>query len=88
MKNTSSKELRSSQESSQESSRESSRENLNQTQIALLALIRANNAITQEEMAAKIGVSFGAIKKNVSLLKEKGILVRIGSTKKGSWKIR
>ena len=70
------------------SSRESSRETLNKTQVAILELIRQNNAITQEEMSAKIGVSFGAIKKNVSFLKGKGILVRNGSTKKGSWTIR
>lgn len=48
-----------------------------------MELIRENNAITQEEMSARIGVSFGAIKKNVSLLKEKDILIRTGSTKKG-----
>ena len=74
--------------SSQESSQESNQENLNKTQVAILELIRENNAITQEEMSARIGVSFGAIKKNVSLLKEKDILIRTGATKKGSWEIR
>ena len=53
-----------------------------------MELIRENNAITQDEMSARIGVSFGAIKKNVSLLKEKDILIRTGATKKGSWEIR
>jgi ATP-dependent DNA helicase RecG len=71
-----------------ESSQESSQENSNKTQIAIMKLIRENNAITQEEMSARVGVSFGAIKKNISLLKERGILARIGSTKKGSWEIR
>jgi predicted HTH transcriptional regulator len=78
----------SSQESSREVSRESSRENLNKTQIAILDLIRENKAVTQQEMSTRIGVSYGAIKKNVSFLKEKAIIVRIGSTKKGSWEIR
>ena len=71
-----------------ESSQESSQENLNTTQTAILELIRENNAINQEEMSVRIGVSFGAIKKNISQLKSKGILVRTGSTKKGNWGIQ
>jgi ATP-dependent DNA helicase RecG len=51
-------------ESRQESGQESNQENSNKTQIAILKLIRENNAITQEEMSARVGVSFGAIKKH------------------------
>jgi len=82
------KQLASSQESSQESNQESSQEILNKTQVSILDLIRENNAITQEEISHRIGVSFGAIKKNIALLKGKGILVRTGPTKKGSWEIQ
>ncbi|MDF2903568.1 MAG: hypothetical protein K0S25_1206, partial [Bacillus sp. (in: firmicutes)] len=78
----------SSQQGIQENNQESSQQSLNKTQKAIVDLIRENKAITQQEMAEKIGVSFGAIKKNIILLRDDGIIFRVGSTKKGNWFIR
>jgi ATP-dependent DNA helicase RecG len=43
--------------------------------------------ITREELAAKVGISLSKIKENISKLKNKGLLERIGPDKGGYWKI-
>ena len=51
------------------------------TQEKIVELIKKNPSITQAEMA-KILDSY-----NIKVLKEKGIIERVGATKKGFWKI-
>lgn len=53
----------------------------------ILNLIRKDNTITQVEMAKILGITRDGISYNIRILREKGILERIGSTKNGMWKI-
>lgn len=53
----------------------------------ILEFIWKNPTISITEMAGYIGISSTAIEKNITKLKEKGVLERVGSTKKGYWKI-
>ena len=57
------------------------------TQEKILNLIRKDNTITQVEMAKILGITRDGISYNIRILREKGILERIGSTKNGMWKI-
>lgn len=53
----------------------------------ILNLIRKNNNITQTEMAKVLGITRDGISYNIRILRKKGILERVGSTKNGEWKI-
>lgn len=57
------------------------------TQEKILNLIKKNPAITQIEMARLLKLTRDGISYNIKILKEKGMLERIGSTKNGIWKI-
>ena len=57
------------------------------TQEKIINLIRKNPAITQVEMAKILNLTRDGISSNIKILKEKGIIERVGSTKNGSWKI-
>ncbi len=57
------------------------------TQEKILDLIKENPNITQIEMAEKLGLTRDGISYNIKYLKDNGIIERIGSTKKGSWRI-
>lgn len=46
-----------------------------------------NNNITQEEIASKLNKNRNSIYRNTKTLKDMGILERLGSKKKGYWKI-
>lgn len=59
----------------------------NTVQEKILELVRKDPDITQVEMAKKIGITRNGIAYNIKILKEKGIIERIGSTKNGTWKI-
>lgn len=56
------------------------------TQEKILNLIRDNTSITQKEMANILGMTRDGISYNIRILREKGILERIGSTKMVSGK--
>ena len=53
----------------------------------ILALIRRNNKITIDELAERIGISTRAVEKQISRLKEKNLIVRVGSNKGGYWQL-
>lgn len=57
------------------------------TQEKILNLIRKNNNITQTEMAKVLGITRDGISYNIRILRKKGILERVSSTKNGEWKI-
>ena len=61
--------------------------NLNNTERQIVSLITENGAITQKDLALKIGISEGGIRKAMAKLKKAGVITREGSTKNGSWKI-
>jgi len=58
---------------------------LNSLQNAILSLIKNNFQITQKEMANQLNVTSRTIERNVSELKNKGILNKSRSKKKGEW---
>ena len=57
------------------------------TQEKVINLIEKNPAITQVEMAKTLDMTRDGISYNIKILKEKGIIKRVGSTKNGIWKI-
>ena len=63
-------------------------QNLNKTQIEILALIEQNNNMTKAEMAQKLDLSIEAVKKNMRVLRKKNIILFIGPSKGGYWKIK
>ena len=64
---------------------ESIPEKLNKTQIEMLKAVKTNKSISQEELAGLIGCSLVTIKKNTKLLRDKGILDKLGANRKGEW---
>ena len=71
-----------------ESSLKSSPKVTSHTQQKILDMILENVEITQVAMAENLGITPRAIKKNIKELVEKGILERVGSARKGYWKIK
>ena len=57
------------------------------TQEKIINLIKKNPAVTQVEMAKMLDMTRDGISYNIKILKEKGIIKRVGSTKNGIWKI-
>ena len=68
--------LTSSQETTQET-----------TQEKIINLIKKNPSITQVKMAKALDLTRDGISYNIKVLKEKGIIERVGSNKNGIWKI-
>lgn len=68
------------QNTTQETTQETAQEKI-------IELIKQNSNITQVEMANKLGVTRDGISYNIKILKENGIIERVGSTKNGNWKI-
>jgi prophage maintenance system killer protein len=50
-------------------------------------LIKENPSITAEEIRVKLNIGIATVKRKIKILKEKGIITRLGSDKVGSWKI-
>ena len=53
----------------------------------MIGIIEADNKITTDEIAFKIGLSRRAVQDIINILKSKGVLVRTGSRKRGYWQI-
>jgi len=53
----------------------------------ILSLINDNSAITIEELSTLLRITTRAIEKNLSKLKAKGMLERIGPDKGGYWRV-
>jgi ATP-dependent DNA helicase RecG len=62
-------------------------EKLGERRRRIVDAIRENNQITTKELAELIGVSATAIERNISKLKIKGILRRVGPDKGGYWEV-
>ncbi|MFW6196885.1 MAG: winged helix-turn-helix transcriptional regulator [Thermoplasmatota archaeon] len=62
-------------------------EGLAENQIKILELVNENPYISKREMSEKIGISTTAIDKNISTLKKKGLLKRVGPARGGHWEI-
>lgn len=62
-------------------------EKLNKTQIRIMELMKENPNITQKILAEKLKLSRPAITLNIKELKNKNYIERVGSDRKGYWKI-
>lgn len=62
-------------------------ENFNRTQKRILELIQKNTSITQRMMMEETKLSRATITLNLKQLKDKKVIKRIGSDRKGYWKI-
>ena len=67
--------------------RKDERKELTERQKVIVNLIKGNDRITIDEMTEKVKVSEKTIRRELSVLYEKGILIREGGRKDGRWTI-
>jgi len=60
---------------------------LGENEIKIIELMRENKYITTKELSEHIKISTTAVDNNISKLKKKGLLRRIGPAKGGHWEI-
>ena len=60
---------------------------LSNTSIDIIKLVENNNYITQPEIAKELDKATNTVYRNIKVLKDMGILERVGSNKKGYWRI-
>jgi len=60
---------------------------ISKNQKKLLEVISENNNITADELVEIVGINLRNIKNNISKLKQKGLLIRIGPDKGGYWQV-
>lgn len=53
----------------------------------VLMLLNATKAATAEEIGAALGISSRMVRKHIAILREAGLIVRVGSNKTGYWKV-
>ena len=56
------------------------------TQYGIIDLVRKNPSFTYDELAAQLGVGRATIARNIAILKDRGVLERVGEDKNGYWK--
>ena len=62
-------------------------ENFKENEKKIIYILKNDNKITTNEMSSKLGLSRRTIQTLINSLKSKGILIRVGSDKKGYWEI-
>ena len=60
---------------------------LNKTQLAIIKVLLKDNRATYEDLAKIIGVDRTTIRRNIAVLKEKGVICRVGEDKNGYWEV-
>lgn len=61
---------------------------LTSREMYLLDMIRNGEFTTIKDVSRKMSVSHGTVESTLKSLTEKGMIIRVGSTKSGSWKIQ
>ena len=61
---------------------------LNECDKKILNLIKENSYITVHELSGRIGIGMTTVTKHIRVLKEKDVVERRGSKKKGQWIVR
>lgn len=56
-------------------------------QLQVFELIKANSAITRKKIAEQLKINESAIQKHMNILKNKGLIERVGKTRGATWKI-
>lgn len=67
---------------------ESGAGNLTPRQVDIIKLIKANNNISRKAIAGKIGAGTTTVYRDIEILKEQGVIERIGANKGGCWKVK
>ena len=62
-------------------------EKLAENERHILRLIHSNRRISIDDMAKEVGISTTAVHKNLTKLKQRGILRRVGPDKGGHWEV-
>jgi len=57
------------------------------TQEGIIDLVRKNPSFTYDELAVQLGVGRATIARNIAILKDRGVLERVGEDKNGYWKL-
>ena len=60
---------------------------LSKTQSAIIKVLLKDNRTTYEDLARTIGVDRTTIRRNIAVLKEKGVIRRVGEDKNGYWEV-
>ena len=60
---------------------------LSKTQIAIVKAIINNNHVTYDDLKTILGVDRSTITRNIAVLKEKGVIRRVGEDKNGYWEV-
>ena len=60
---------------------------LSKTQSAIIKVLLKDNRATYEDLARTIGVDRTTIRRNIAVLKEKGVIRRVGEDKNGYWEV-
>ena len=66
---------------------ESSRVKLSKNQNLILQLLLEDKELSIEKMAESVGITTRSVERNISILKDKGFLERVGSDRAGYWKV-
>ena len=62
-------------------------DSFNKTELRIMEIMESNPKVTRAMLAQKIGLTDSAIKKNIRILKEKGVIRRVGADRGGHWEI-
>lgn len=62
--------------------------NLTDIQNSIIGLMLDSSTITQETLSRVLDVNIRTIQRNIKILIEKGLIERIGTTKKGNWRVK
>ena len=60
---------------------------LNKTQIAIVKAMIDDNSVTYDNLKDIVGVDRSTITRNIKVLKEKGVIRRVGEDKDGHWEV-
>lgn len=60
---------------------------LSKTQSAIIKVLLKDNRATYEDLARTIGVDRTTIRRNIAVLKEKGVIRRVGEDNNGYWEV-
>lgn len=58
---------------------------LNEFQNRIIELVKTNSFVTQKEIAKQLNVTVRTVERNISELRNKGIITKKGSKKRGEW---
>ncbi|MFW5852841.1 MAG: RNA-binding domain-containing protein [Nanoarchaeota archaeon] len=58
------------------------------TEFEIMELLKNNPHLTAEDVAAQIGITKDGVRYHIKNLKDKGLLQRVGSSKKGKWVVK